>query len=84
MHLFQVGKNASLFSNAPGYSAADRPALNGVVTSVRRNKLLLATTKDELPDWVLEGGKLGGSKLGVGRTERGIDLETLTVPLVFF
>jgi ATP-dependent RNA/DNA helicase IGHMBP2 len=59
LHLFQVGKNASLFSNAPGYSAADRPAINGVITSVRRNKLLLATTKDELPDWVLEGSKLG-------------------------
>ena len=52
LHLFQVGKNASLFSNAPGYSnsAGDLPALNGVITSVLRNKLLLATTKDELPD----------------------------------
>ena len=26
LHLFQVGKNACLFSNAPGYSDADRPA----------------------------------------------------------
>ncbi len=59
LHLFQVGKNASLFSNAPGYAAADRPALSGVVTSVRRNKLLLATTKEALPDWVLDGGTLG-------------------------
>ena len=52
LHLFQVGKNASLFSNAPGHSnaAGDLPALNGVITSVRRNKLLLATTKKELPD----------------------------------
>ena len=50
LHLFQVGKNACLFSNAWGYSASDRPALNGVITSVLRNKLLLATTKDELPD----------------------------------
>ena len=68
LHLFQVGKNACLFSNAPGYSAAYRPALNGVITSVRRNKLLLATNKDELPDWVLEGSKLEGSKLGVDLT----------------
>jgi ATP-dependent RNA/DNA helicase IGHMBP2 len=59
LHLFQVGKNASLFGNAPAHSAADRPALNGVITSVRRNKLLLATTKEELPDWALGGGKLG-------------------------
>ena len=69
LHLFQVGRNASLFSNAPGHSnaAGDLPSLNGVVTSVRRNKLLLATTKEELPDWVLGGGKLGG-KLGVDLT----------------
>ena len=59
LHLFQVGKNACLFSNAPGYSAADRPALNGVITGVRRNKLLLATSKEALPDWVLDGGKIG-------------------------
>jgi superfamily I DNA and/or RNA helicase len=59
LHLFQVGKNASLFGNAPGHSALERPTLNGVITSVRRNKLLLATTKEDLPDWVLDGGKLG-------------------------
>ena len=59
LHLFQVGKNALLFGNAPGHSATDQPSLNGVITSVRRNKLLLATTKEDLPDWVLEGGKLG-------------------------
>ena len=68
LHLFQVGKNASLFSNAPGHSGTDMPALNGVITSVRRDKLLLATTKVELPDWVLGGSKLGGSKLGVDLT----------------
>lgn len=59
LHLFQVGKNASLFSDAPAHSVSERLTLNGVITSVRRNKLLLATTKDELPDWVFEGGKLG-------------------------
>jgi ATP-dependent RNA/DNA helicase IGHMBP2 len=59
LHLFQVGKNAALFSNAPGQAATDRPALSGVVTSVRRNKLLLATTKEALPDWALDGSTLG-------------------------
>ena len=59
LHLFQVGKNAALFSNAAGYSGADRPMLSGVVTSVRRNKLLLATTKEALPDWLLDESMLG-------------------------
>ena len=68
LHLFQVGKNASLFGNAPAHSATDRPTLNGVITSVRRNKLLLATSKEDLPDWVPEGGKLGGTKLGIDLT----------------
>ncbi len=68
LHLFQVGSNAALFGNAPGYSALEPPTLNGVITSVRRNKLLLTTTKEDLPDWVLEGGKLGGSKLGIDLT----------------
>ena len=72
LHLFQVGKNACLFSNAPGYSgthsASDRPVLSGVVTSVRRNKLLLATTKEALPDWVLDGSTPNGSTLGIDLT----------------
>jgi ATP-dependent RNA/DNA helicase IGHMBP2 len=59
LHLFQVGKNASLFSDASGNSGPDRLVLSGVVTSVRRNKLLLATTKEALPDWVLDGSTLG-------------------------
>lgn len=37
LHLFQVGKNASLFSNVPPHLATDRPVLSGVITSVRRN-----------------------------------------------
>ena len=68
LHLFQVGSNAALFGNAPGHSALEPPTLNGVITSVRRNKLLLATTKEDLPDWVLDGGKLGGGKLGIDLT----------------
>ena len=59
LHLFQVGKNAALFGNVPGRAATDRPTLSGVITSVRRNKLLLSTAKEDLPDWVHEGGKLG-------------------------
>ena len=59
LHLFQVGKNASLFSDAPAHSASDRSTLSGVITSVRRNKLQLTTTKDELPDWVFDRGTLG-------------------------
>jgi ATP-dependent RNA/DNA helicase IGHMBP2 len=59
LHLFQVGKNASLFCNATTHSATDLPALNGVITNVRRNKLTLATNKEELPDWVFSGGTLG-------------------------
>ncbi|MBG8556256.1 AAA domain-containing protein [Hymenobacter guriensis] len=58
LHLFQVGKNAALFGNIPGRSGSDRPTLSGVITSVKRNKILLATTKEDLPDWV-EEGKLG-------------------------
>ncbi|PUE42597.1 AAA domain-containing protein [Limnohabitans sp. Bal53] len=59
LHLFQVGAAAALFSGAPGYSGPDRPVVSGVVTRVRRNKLRLSTTKEALPDWVLNGGTLG-------------------------
>ncbi|MEZ7847277.1 MAG: AAA domain-containing protein, partial [Polaromonas sp.] len=59
LHLFQVGKSASLFSHAPGSATSERPALSGVVTSVRRNKLLFATSKEELPDWALDDSTLG-------------------------
>ena len=59
LHLFQVGASAALFSNESGYAGPDRPLLSGVVTSVRRNKLLLTTTKDALPDWVMNGSSLG-------------------------
>ena len=72
LHLFQVGAAAALFSSAPGYSGPDRPVVSGVVTRVRRNKLLLATTKEALPDWVLNGSSPNGSTLN-GST-LGIDL----------
>lgn len=58
LHLFQVGRNASLFGAAPG-QAEDRPTLHGVVTRVQRDSLQLSTSQEDLPDWVLEGGRLG-------------------------
>lgn len=58
LHLFQVGKNAALFGTARAPSE-DPPTLQGVVTRVQRNQLQLTTTREDLPDWVLEGGKLG-------------------------
>ncbi len=54
LHLFQVGKNASLFCNA-----SDQPTLSGVILGVSRNQLLLATAREELPDWVFDNSKLG-------------------------
>lgn len=68
LHLFQVGRNASLFGNLPGHSALEPPTLCGVITSLRRNKLQLTTTREELPDWVTGCGKLGGGKLGIDLT----------------
>ncbi len=83
LHLFQVGKNACVFSNAPGYSgthsASDRPMLSVVVTRVRRNKLVLATTKEALPDWVINGNNPNGSTQN-GSTQNG---STLGIDLTF-
>ncbi|QHL86430.1 AAA family ATPase [Nibribacter ruber] len=53
LHMFQAGSSASLFTNGDG------GALNGVVLEVKRNKLRLATSKEDLPDWLEEGGRLG-------------------------
>lgn len=53
LHLFQTGKAAALFSNT-----GERNSLNGVIVGLKRNKILLATNKEDLPDWV-EEGKLG-------------------------
>jgi len=58
LHLFQVGRNASLFGTTPARSG-DLPTLHGVVTGVSRNKLLLTTTREERPDWMLDGARLG-------------------------
>ncbi|MGC4366565.1 AAA domain-containing protein [Hydrogenophaga sp. R2] len=59
LHLFQVGRNAALFGQVPGLAAADQPTLGGVITHVGRNQLQLTTTREDLPDWVSEGGQLG-------------------------
>lgn len=59
LHLFQVGSNASLFSGSSGPLSSEPMALSGVVTRVRRNRLLLATTQEALPDWVQSGGPFG-------------------------
>ena len=68
LHLFQVGRNASLFGNLPGHTALEPPTLNGVITILRHNRLQLTTTKEELPDWVTGCGKLAGCKLGIDLT----------------
>ena len=53
LHMFQAGTSAALFTNGEGGN------LNGVVLEVKRNKLRLATTKEDLPDWVSHSAKLG-------------------------
>ena len=58
LHLFQTGKAAALFSNASGSQGHDKFSLPGVIVGTKRNRLRLATNKEELPDWV-EEGKLG-------------------------
>ncbi len=72
LHLFQVGRNASLFGNLPGHVPGDLPTLSGVITNLRRNKLQLTTSKDELPDWITVGSTLGGGKPASNKF--GIDL----------
>lgn len=59
LHLFQVGRNAALFGQVPGLPATEPPTLHGVITAVRRNQLQLTTSREDLPDWVSEGGRLG-------------------------
>jgi len=58
LHLFQTGKGAAIFNNAKGNQGHDSQQLSGVIMTLKRNKLTLATTKEDLPDWIDEG-KLG-------------------------
>ncbi|WP_207430736.1 AAA domain-containing protein [Sabulibacter ruber] len=53
LHMFQAGSSAALFTNGEGGT------LNGVVLEVKRNKLRLATSKEDLPDWIDGGARLG-------------------------
>ncbi len=53
LHLFQAGKAAALFSNN-----GERQSINGVIVGIKRNKVILATNKEDLPDWI-EDGRLG-------------------------
>ncbi|WP_210488780.1 AAA domain-containing protein [Rufibacter aurantiacus] len=53
LHMFQAGSSAALFTNGEGGS------LNGVVLEVKRNKLRLATSREDLPDWIEGGARLG-------------------------
>src|SRR5690606_15225030 len=53
LHLFQTGKAAALFSNS-----GERQNLSGVIVGLKRNKILLATNKEDLPDWI-DDGRLG-------------------------
>lgn len=50
LHLFQPGKTAALFVNS-----SEKSSLSGVVLGVKRNKVILATNKEDLPDWVGTG-----------------------------
>ena len=69
LHLFQVGKNVALFANATGGSQgknkndqadpAKRSQVAGIVTNLRRSVLTVQLAKDDLPEWVDDGGKLG-------------------------
>lgn len=59
LHLFQVGRNAALFGPPQGPAGSEPPTLAGVVTGLRRNRLQLTTSREDLPDWVSEGGALG-------------------------
>ncbi|MCJ8163542.1 AAA domain-containing protein [Pontibacter sp. E15-1] len=53
LHMFQTGKAAALFSNN-----GERQNLSGVIVGLRRNKVLLATNKEDLPEWI-DDGRLG-------------------------
>ena len=54
-HQMQAGKSAELFTNNEEYF---QEAISGIIKSVSKNKLNIALTVDELPDWAVDG-KLG-------------------------
>lgn len=54
-HQMQVGKNAELFTSNDAYS---KESVSGIIKNVSKNRLKIALTIDDLPDWATEG-KLG-------------------------
>src|SRR5688572_20145037 len=58
LHLFQTGKAASIFTNSHNDQGHNNFQLSGVIMTLKRNKLTLATNKEDLPEW-LDEGKLG-------------------------
>ncbi|RAU83491.1 AAA domain-containing protein [Pontibacter arcticus] len=50
LHLFQTGKTAAIFSNN-----GERQNLSGVIVGLSRNRIQLATNKEDIPDWIYEG-----------------------------
>ncbi|MFC6999649.1 AAA domain-containing protein [Rufibacter roseus] len=71
LHMFQAGSSAALFTNGEGGS------LNGVVLEVKRNKLRLATSKEDLPDWVY-----GGSRMAVELTFDEVSYREMEIALM--
>ncbi|SIQ96599.1 AAA domain-containing protein [Pontibacter lucknowensis] len=70
LHLFQPGKTASLFINN-----GDKSSLSGVVLGVKRNKVILATNKEDLPDWV------GTGRMGIELTFDEISYREMEIAL---
>ncbi|MBX0332086.1 AAA family ATPase [Pontibacter sp. HSC-14F20] len=70
LHLFQPGKTASLFTNS-----GEKASLSGVVLGVKRNKVILATNKEDLPDWV------GLGRMGVELTFDEISYREMEIAL---
>jgi hypothetical protein len=54
-HQFSVGKTVELFG---GPDAEEGSVVKGVVKSLHRHKMVIATTTDEAPDW-MDDGRIG-------------------------
>lgn len=54
-HQFSGGKNVEIFSNN---SSDEKNTLNGTIKMISRNRMRIALTVDDLPDWISDG-KLG-------------------------
>ena len=45
---FQIGKTVEIFSE----NGKDKRSLKGVIKSMQRNRVVVSTTCDEMPDWI--------------------------------